>query len=273
MQSPPRHGACRHSDLDFYLTAGTREPRRGAAGRARPRSPRAASWVRQSVTSSRTSRSAARYRAEVLTRGRRARHHTVALLARGAVASSLVGSTLLFAACGGPSVSPGTPQAESSTTAEPPTTQEAPTSTTSARPADIDLTGKDPCTAIDPVVLGGQGYRVPGLAQKIGPTKSGCSFRYEGSIQGTALIFDTAVGAVMPNIPPQGTVVAPIEVAGYRAYTVQDQQLGGCTVKVDVHDGQTLSTSSNGSQSDPVAPLCDRAAQFAALALTGLARG
>ncbi|GAB2935742.1 hypothetical protein GCM10027047_35500 [Rhodococcus aerolatus] len=206
----------------------------------------------------------------MLTPGRRALHTTVALLS---CAGSLVGSALLLAACGGPSVSPGTPQADSSTTAEPPTTQEAPTQTASARPTDIDLTGKDPCTTIDPAALTGLGYRVPGVAQDIGPTKKSCTFRFDGRMDGAGLFFDTGAGATLPSGAPAGTTLAPTEVSGYSAYTVQDQQLGGCTVKIDVFDGQTLSASGIGSPSEPVAPLCDRAIQFATLTVAVLRGG
>lgn len=208
----------------------------------------------------------------MLRSGQRALDRTLSFLVRGARAGSLVGIAVLFAACNGPSVSPGTPQAESSVTSEATITQEAPTSSTSSRPVDIDLTGKDPCTVIDPATLTGLNYRDSGVPGKTGPTKNACSFRLNRTVDGTALFFDTSTGVMIPDRPPTGTVVTPIEVSGYAAYSVQDQQLGGCTVKVDVHDGQTLSTTSTGDASELVAPLCDRAIQFAALTV-GVLRG
>ncbi|GAB2935765.1 hypothetical protein GCM10027047_35540 [Rhodococcus aerolatus] len=84
------------------------------------------------------------------------------------------------------------------------------------------------------------------------------------------MFFDAAEGYQKFSQSSPGNIVSPMKIMGYMAYSVQDQQLGGCTIAVDVADSQNLSTSSSGPQSDPVAPLCEKAAEFAAAAITAL---
>lgn len=180
-------------------------------------------------------------------------------------------AALVVTACG-TEVSPGAaepvdPSAEPglSSTAAPTT------SSGSARPADLDLAGLDPCSVIPVDVVTSLGYSPSKEGQdQTGATEFACSYRDINGIDGTALFFDTSKGYEQFMSGSPSNVNTPINVVGYRAYSVQNQNLGGCTVGVDVADSQSVAASRTGALAEPVAPLCDRAAEFAAAAVTAL---
>ena len=145
-------------------------------------------------------------------------------------------------------------------------------STPSGASAPIDVTGKDPCVAIPVDLLSAFGSSPAKIASKqLSSTKLGCGFRDVNGIYGFTLFFDSGESFSEYEASSPGNVVIPSEVAGRDAYVVQDEQLGGCTVAVDTAPTQSVIANRTGPQGEPVGPLCDKAAQFAAAAIDAVA--
>lgn len=183
-----------------------------------------------------------------------------------------VAPLILATAC---ATTTGQPEAAPQLTSSGPesTSSSAPASSASSRPADLDLAGLNPCSTIGADVLAELGYRPPALSERpTSPTQVACSFRDLTGVDGTALFFDSGVGYEQYSNPSPSQTVTETEVMGYRAFSVENSSIGGCTVGADVNDSQTVSAARTGPPGGPTAPLCDKAAQFTAAAIATLGK-
>ncbi|WP_460868923.1 DUF3558 domain-containing protein [Rhodococcus aerolatus] len=181
---------------------------------------------------------------------------------------------LVGAACAGCSqdATGGVPTPAPATSKEP-TPDAAPLSQSSSseRARSLDLDGKDPCTVMSDRELAGLGSSPAKLgAQQLSSSLLACSYRDVNSPYGTSLSFDVAEGYEQYGERNEGVVVTPVDVAGFRASAVQKPSRAACTVGVDTADSQSLATTTVGSFDAPVPPLCEKAAEFAAAAITAL---
>lgn len=176
--------------------------------------------------------------------------------------------TALAGGCGNAVVA-GSPAAPASDL--PGTTVTQSSAPAAVRPASLDVTGLDPCDVIPDDVLASIGSSPARVgSDQTGATEFGCSYRDINSPDGTGVFLNSGESYEEFGRPAGGVIVTPIQVSGYRAFSVQKPSRAACTVGVDIADTQSLSTTSTGSFSAPVPPLCDRAAEFAAAAITAL---
>ena len=184
----------------------------------------------------------------------------------------VVAGVLIASACSSQAGNPAGMSTARPTITSPPSTVQNPSPGTSAANAEtIDLRGADPCNPLADDALSLLGLSPASLGKsQLSATRFACTYRDIDGIYGIGLFYEVGSNYDVYLEPSPGVVVTSTEVSARRSAKVEDEQLGACTVAVDLGPTQSLIVNRTGPTREPVAPLCAKAVGFAAAAIDAL---